>query len=128
MNSIKDLIIFNDHQYTKNTNSIPIQQQQQQQQSISNLNNPTIIIQSSPSSIQSFDTQSINSNLPPLSIEEILNDNQSDYSQDLSPNYCVESSPFYDTMESSSLMETNDTFLNDNYFSLDQPALVSFDF
>lgn len=104
LNSVKDLIIFNDHQYTKNTN----------------YTNET--------------STSTITNLPPLSIEEALNDqrivqdfNDQDLTQISSTN-CSIQSPAYYSIESS-----NENLLNDDYFdqfSFDQSAAasVTFDF
>lgn len=111
LNSVKDLIIFNDHQYTKNTI-------------------PTAVPNAVPTTVHQ------STNLPPLSIEEILNDNQTSiefdqqFSQDLDPNYCIQqrTATFFNSLESPCL-ESNANYLNDDYlnFNFDQPA-VSFDF
>jgi len=124
LNSVKDLIIFNDHQYTKKNTNLPI-------------------VQTSSSSVPNVSSSIVSSNnhLPPLSIEEVLNDNQSfseDYSQELSQDYNQSSlspyqierpSPFYSSVESSSL-ESSEHYLNDNYldFNFDHNAISSFQF
>lgn len=116
MNSIRDLIVFNnDHQYTKNTN-------------FANLNTNQVI-HHQPAAVEQAPQS--NNNLPPLIIEEILNDNQFVDQQDFIQPYTSDLSQtsFYASSLDTS-MESTDNFLNDNsLYSFDQhPSNVTFDF
>ena len=97
MNSVSDLIVFNDHQYTKSSPAVAVA--------------PTPV------------------GLPPLSIEEALNDNHGlmvpdQFSQDLSQNGSYSESVYC----SSSIGSSDEHLLGDNYldFSLEQPDPLLF--
>lgn len=121
VNSVKDLIVFNDHQYTKNSTNNSINN------STNNFTSQAPAVAVAPSSI----------GLPPLSIEEVLNDHHplmvSDFSQDLSqtgysPECSIQSSSVY---YGNPIEPSQENFLGDDYlnFSLEQPAsLASFGF
>ena len=110
MNSVKDLIVFNDHQYTKNSTN------------------------SSASSAAAVTGAPSSAGLPPLSIEEVLNDHclvLPDFSQD--PNqagYSQEACSMQSVCYGNSLDSSNENFLNDDYlnFSFEQPDSLSFGF
>lgn len=126
IDSIKDLIIFNnDHQYSKSTSftnsntfiSLPtyyVKEEEQQQQQI-----------------QITDNLLTTTNLPPLTIEEVLNDNNQ-IEDDLiyNTNLNSQQSFYSSTLDSPSIESDSNSFLNDDslYTFNQQPCNVSFDF
>jgi len=99
LNSVKDLIIFNDHQYHKNTN------------------NEMKPIQSN---------SSIVTGLPPLSIEEILNDNTVNIVEsDFEPNYDPSTSIY--SMESTDTLRSTENFSSDDYLQFNFEQASSFE-